>query len=172
MKKVIFAAALLFATTFLGNVAHAQRIAIVDITQVLNAMPEYKQAQEDLDKISQRWRQEIAQEQDQIKAMYSRFTTEKVLLSEEAQRQREDEITVKERAVREKQREKFGPEGELFRKRQDLVKPIQDRVYAAIERFAAEKGYDLILDKGASAGVIFSTPSMDKTQAVIDALKK
>ncbi len=167
--SLAFAAAFILLTSFSMK---AQRVAIVDINQVLSALPEYKQAQEDLDRIAQRWRQEIAQEQDQIKSLYSRFQAESVLLSDEQKRQREDEITTKERTVREKQREKFGPEGELFKKRQELVKPVQDRVYSAIERFSAEKGFDLILDKSSSAGVIFASPTLDKTQAVIDMLKK
>lgn len=167
--SVLFVAAFILLTSFSVS---AQRVAIVDINQVLSALPEYKQAQEDLDRIAQRWRQEIAQEQDQIKSLYSRFQAESVLLSDEQKRQREDEITTKERTVREKQREKFGPEGELFKKRQELVKPVQDRVYSAIEKFSAEKGFDLILDKSSSAGVIFASPTLDKTQTVIDMLKK
>lgn len=167
--SVLFAAAFILLASFSVN---AQRVAIVDINQVLSALPEYKQAQEDLDRIAQRWRQEIAQEQDQIKSLYSRFQAESVLLSDEQKRQREDEITTKERTVREKQREKFGPEGELFKKRQELVKPVQDRVYSAIEKFSADKGFDLILDKSSSAGVIFASPTLDKTQAIIDMLKK
>jgi outer membrane protein len=173
MTKKYFSGLLTAAFILLASFnLSAQRVAIVDINQVLSALPEYKQAQEDLDRIAQRWRQEIAQEQDQIKSLYNRFQAESVLLTDEQKRQREDEITTKERSVREKQREKFGPEGELFKKRQELVKPVQDRVYSAIEKFSAEKGFDLILDKSSSAGVIFASPTLDKTQAIIDMLKK
>jgi outer membrane protein len=151
---------------------NAQKIAIVDISQVLNSLPTYKQAQEDLEKVSQKWRLEIATQQDQIKALYSKYQAEQVLLSEEARKKREDEIMNKEKDVRETQRIKFGPEGELFKKRQELVKPLQDKVYAAIEKFAAEKGYDLILDKSSSAGIIFANATYDKTTQVMELVKK
>ncbi len=111
----------------------AQRIAIVDITKVLEQLPDYKAAQKQLDDIAAQWRQEISIEYDQIKAMYNKYQAEQVLLTEDARKQKEDEITEREKQAREMQRDKFGPEGALFRKRQDLVQPIQERVYAAIK---------------------------------------
>ena len=169
IKKVIFAAAIAATATTTIN---AQKIAIVDITQVLQAQPEYKKAQEELDKIAQQWRQEIAQQQDIVKGIYERLRAEQPLLTKEAYSKREDEIEAKSKSIRDMQREKFGPEGALFKKRQELVKPVQDRVYGAIEKFAADRGFDLILDKGGSAGIIFASPSFDKTQLIIDMLKK
>jgi outer membrane protein len=169
IKKIFFSAV---TAMFLSFSMNAQKIAIVDISQVLNSLPTYKQAQEDLEKVSQKWRLEIATQQDQIKALYSKYQAEQVLLSEEARKKREDEIMNKEKEVREAQRIKFGPEGELFKKRQELVKPLQDKVYAAIEKFAAEKGYDLILDKSSSAGIIFANATYDKTTQVMELVKK
>ncbi len=169
IKRIILSAATVLFLSFSMN---AQKIAIVDIAQVLNSLPAYKQAQEDLEKVSQKWRLEIATQQDQIKALYSKYQAEQVLLSDEARKKREDEIMNKEKDVREMQRVKFGPEGELFRKRQELVKPLQDKVYAAIEKFAAEKGYDLILDKSGSAGIIFANATYDKTTQVMELVKK
>lgn len=169
IKRIILSAA---AVLFLSFSMNAQKIAIVDIAQVLNSLPTYKQAQEDLEKVSQKWRLEIATQQDQIKALYSKYQAEQVLLSDEARKKREDEIMNKEKDVREMQRLKFGPEGELFKKRQELVKPLQDKVYAAIEKFAAEKGYDLILDKSGSAGIIFANATYDKTTQVMELVKK
>ena len=150
----------------------AQKVAIVDINQVLAALPDYKRAQDDLDKIAQRWRSEIAQQQDAIKGLYNKYQAEQVLLSDDARKQREDEIMNREKEVREAQRVKFGPEGELFKKRQEFVKPIQDKVYSAIEKFAVDRGYDLILDKSASAGIIYSNATFDKTQQILDMVKK
>lgn len=169
MKKILLSAAtMLFLTLSLT----AQKIAIIDVNQVLNALPEYKQAQDELDKVAQKWRGEIAQQQDVIKGMYNKYQAEQVLMNEEARKKREDEIMAKEKDAREAQRVKFGAEGELFRKRQELVKPIQDKVYAAIEKYANEKGYDLILDKSSSAGLIFANATYDKTQPIIDMVKK
>jgi outer membrane protein len=169
IKKVIFAAAIAATAT---TTISAQKIAIVDITQVLQAQPDYKKAQEELDKIAQQWRQEIAQQQDVVKGMYERLRAESPLLTKEAAAKREDEIEAKSKGIRDTQREKFGPEGALFKKRQELVKPVQDRVYGTIEKFAADRGFDLILDKGGSAGIIFAAPSFDKTQMILDMLKK
>ena len=169
MKKIFLSAATMLFLTLSVN---AQKVAVIDVSQVLASLPDYKKAQEDLDKVAQKWRGEIAQQQDGIKGMFNRYEAEKVLMSEDAKKKREDEIIVKEKEVREAQRVKFGPEGELFRKRQELVKPIQDKVYAAIEKFANEKGYDLVLDKGSSAGLIFVNATYDKTQSIIDMVKK
>ncbi len=149
----------------------AQKIAVVDINAVLSALPDYQKAQDDLDKLAQKWRQEIAQEQDIIKGMYSKYQAEQVLLSDDMKKSREDEIMNKEKAVREMQREKFGPEGALFKRRQELIKPIQERVYAAIETYADQKGYDFIFDKGGSAGLIFANQTHDKTDDIIKAVK-
>ena len=169
IKKIFLSAATALFLTFSLN---AQKIAIVDIAQVLNSLPTYKTAQEDLDKIASKWRNDIAQQQDVIKGMYNKFQAEQVLLNNDQRKQREDEIMNKEKEVREMQRSKFGPEGDLFKKRQELVKPLQDKVYSAIEKFAAEKGYDLILDKSSSAGIIYSNATFDKTQMIIDMVKK
>lgn len=144
----------------------AQRIAVVDVNDVLADMPAYQEAQEQLDRIAAQWRQEIAQEYDKIKSMYNKYQAEQVLLSDDARIQREEEIMEKERIVREIQKEKFGPEGELFRKRQELVQPIQDKVYGAIEAYAGDRGYDFIFDKGGASGLLFATDEYDKTEDI------
>ncbi|HKK78764.1 MAG TPA: OmpH family outer membrane protein [Phaeodactylibacter sp.] len=149
----------------------AQRIAYVKVNDILESLDEYQAAQKELDRLAQRWRQDIAQEYDEIKGMYNRYQAEQVLLSEDERQRREEEIMAKEKEVRDLQKAKFGPEGDLFKRRQDLVRPIQDRVYAAIEEYAQERGYDFIFDKSGSAGMIFSNPSYDKTEDVMKKLK-
>lgn len=148
----------------LGLVAgNAQKIAVVDINEVLSSLPEYKDAQDQLDKTAAQWRQEISLEFDKIKSMYNKFQAEQVLLSAEDKTLREDEIIKKEASVREMQKAKFGPEGALFQKRQEMVAPIQDKVFAAIESYAAEKGFDIIFDKGGATGLLFTNAEYDKT---------
>ena len=154
-----------FSWTF----ASAQKIAIVDITKVLENLDEYKKAQDQLDKVTASWKQEIADARDKIKVMYNKYQAEQVLLSNDQRKAKEDEIMAKEKEAMEMQKSKFGPEGSLFMKRQELVQPIQDKVYKAIQEYADTRGFDLILDKGSSAGVIFSNPTLDKTT---DILKK
>ena len=156
---------------FVSLAAFAQRIAIVDVNKILESIEEYQNAQTQLDNLAAQWRQEIAQEYDLIKGMYNKFQAEQVLLSDEARRQREEAIIEKEKQVRDLQKERFGPEGELFKRRQGLVRPIQDRVFSAIESYAQERGFDFIFDKSSASGMIFSNPEYDKTTVVLNKLK-
>ncbi|MDX1476235.1 MAG: OmpH family outer membrane protein [Saprospiraceae bacterium] len=144
----------------------AQRIAIVDIDEVLESMDEYQQAQQELDRIAAEWRQEIQKEYDKIRSMYNKYQAEQVLLSDQARADREDEIMEMEQQVRELQKQRFGPEGGLFQKRQDLIRPIQDQVFGAIQQYAEDRGYDFIFDKGGSSGLIFSNEEYDKTDDI------
>jgi outer membrane protein len=170
MNKITF----LFLLMTLGTITtlSAQRIAIVDITKVLQEMPDYKAAQVELDNIAAEWRQQIALEYDQIKAMYNKYQAEQVLLTEDGRKKKEDEIMEREKQVRDLQKEKFGAEGALFRKRQDLVQPIQERVYGAIQTYAEDRGFDFIFDKGGSSGLIFSNAEFDKTDDIIRLVNK
>ncbi len=163
LKSLLFSA--MFAFVAMGS-TFAQRIAVVDINAVLESMPEYNQAQADLDKVASQWRQDIAQEYDKIKGMYNAYQAEQVLMSDDMRAQKEDEIMNAEKRVRDMQKDKFGPEGALFQRRQDLVQPIQDKVYNALDKFAGQKGFDFIFDKSSSTGLIFANPKYDKTEDV------
>lgn len=167
--RIALAAFALFVMA--ATTVHAQRIAYVNVSDILESMDDYQAAQNELDRVANQWRQDIAQEYDKIKGLYNRYQAEQVLLSDDARQKREEEIMAKEKEVRDMQKAKFGPEGELFKARQDLVRPIQDRVYGAIEEYAQERGYDFIFDKSGGAGMIFSNPSYDKTEDVMKKLK-
>ena len=162
----------LFAVALFASLSYSQRIAIVDVASILNDLENYKQAQEAIDKTAAEWRQEIAQEYDVIKGLYNRYQAEQVLLGDEQRKAREDEIMSKERAVRELQKRKFGPEGELFEKRKELVQPIQEKVYSAIEEYADDRNYDFIFDKGSASGILFSNEQYDKTDDILKILKQ
>lgn len=163
IKKLVFT--LLAAATFTFT-SHAQRIAVVDINEILANFPDYQNAEKMLDKTANEWRQEVSQEMDKVKALYNKYQAEQVLLSPEQKKEKEEEIVKREAEVMEMQRKRFGPEGDLFIKRQELVAPIQDKVYNAIEEFAAAKGFDIIFDKAGSAGLLFATDEFDKTEDV------
>ncbi len=156
----------------LAGAGFAQRIAYVDINAILESIPEYQRAQEQLDNLATQWRQEIAQEQDIIKGLYSKYQAEQVLLSDEQKRQREEEIVNKEKEVRELQRRRFGPEGELFKKREELVRPIQERVYNAIEKYAIDRGFEYIFEKGSASGMLYADKKYDKTEDIKAMLKR
>jgi outer membrane protein len=167
MKKIIFAASIVL---LMSVSALAQRFCYVDVNKVLERVPDYKTAQDQLDQTAEKWKQEIAAEYAKVDEMYRKYQADEVLLDERARKQREDEITAKEKSVRELQKQKFGPEGALNKKRQELVKPIQDRVYAAIEQYANERGFDFIFDKASSSGMLFANPKNDKTDDIVKKL--
>ena len=168
MKKYVSVLMILFVTI---GTSFAQRVAIVDVASILEELSDYKNAQLEIDKVSAGWQQEIAQEYDKIKSMYNKYQAEQVLLSDEVRKQKEDEIVEKEKAVRELQKRRFGQDGDLFRKRQELVSPIQDKVFAAIEEYATDKGFDLIFDKSSTGGILFTSGEFDKTEEIKRKLK-
>ncbi|MCR9286078.1 OmpH family outer membrane protein [Saprospiraceae bacterium] len=169
IQKFIVGITLFF---FVAVTANAQRIAYVDVNRILESITEYQGAQEELDKTAAKWRQDIAKEYDVIKGMYNRYQAEQVLLSDEARKAKEEEIMQKEKEVREIQKTKFGPEGALFQKRKELVQPIQDRVYGAIEEYAKDRGFDFIFDKSSASGMLFSNAEYDKTDDILRKLER
>jgi outer membrane protein len=160
---------LLLSTFCFGFVAFsfAQRYAIIDTKQILDQVPAYKAAQKQLDDIAATWQKEIDGQQAELDKMYKDFDAEQVMLSDDLKKKREDQILTKEKNVRNLQRQRFGFEGDLFKKRQDLVKPIQDKVYNAVQKLAVQRGYDFVLDKSEGITVIFADPKLDKSDDVL-----
>ncbi len=163
IKKAILP---MILSLFLSFSMFGQRVAVVDVSQILENLKDYQTAQEEVDKVSAQWRQEISQEYDKIKSMYNKYQAEQVLLSEEVKIEREEEIMNREKEVRDLQKKRFGPEGDLFRRRQELVSPIQDQVFSAIQNYAEVKGYDIIFDKAGSTGLLFANDEYDKTEEI------
>lgn len=145
----------------------AQRYAIIDTRYILDRMPDYKAAQKQLDDIAANWQQEIDKQQADLDKMYKDFDAEQVMLSDELKKKREDQLFVKEKALRDLQKQRFGFEGDLFKKRGELVKPIQDKVYNAVQKLATQRGYDFILDKSEGITVIFADPKLEKSEDVL-----
>jgi outer membrane protein len=167
MKKLIV---LLFSYFLLAGNSFAQRYAVIDSKYILDKLPEYKDAQQKLDQFSQMWQQEIDQKSAELNKLYKDYDAEKVMLSDELKKKREDEIFNKEKEVRDLQRKRFGYQGDLFKKREELIKPIQDKVYNAIQKLAVAKLYDFILDKSEGITVIFADPKLDKSDDVLKEL--
>ena len=163
---------LMLATFGFGTQLSAQKIASIDMERILSSITEYQDAQEQLDQLAAKWQQEINKQYDEIKGMYNKYQAEQVLLTEEQKKTREDEIVAKEKEVRDLQRQRFGSDGLLFDRRQELVKPIQDAVYEAVEDYARTRGYDFIIDRAGSAGIIFASDAFDKTDDILRALQK
>jgi outer membrane protein len=167
MKK--FALLFLMLTSFVVA-TFAQRYAIIDTRYILSKMPEYKNAQDKLDAFSVQWQQEIDQKQVVLDQLYRNFEAEKLMLSDELIKKREDEIFNKEKELRDLQKKRFGFEGDLFKRRQELVKPIQDKVYNAVQKLAVAKQYDLVLDKSEGITIIFADPKLDRSDDVLKEL--
>ena len=162
---------ILLPALLLVTVAGAQqRYAVVDTKYILDKMPDYKDAQKQLDQTSMQWQKEIDDKQAVLDKMYKDYEAEQVMLSEDLRKKREDEIFNKEKEVRDLQRKRFGFEGDLFKKRQELIKPIQDKVFNAIQKIAVAKQYDFILDKSEGITVIFADPKLDKSEDVLKEL--
>ncbi len=164
MKKI-----LILATCFLMLATNidAQRYAVIDSKYILDKLPQYKEAQKLLDQFSEQWQQEVDQKQALMDKMFKEYDAEQVMLSDALKKKREDELYNKEKELRDLQKKRFGFEGDLFKKRQELIKPIQDRVYNAVQKLAVEKQYDFILDKSEGITVIFADPKLDKSADLI-----
>lgn len=166
MKRFVLTAFSILFTFF----AFAQKYAVIDTKYILDKMPEYQTAQKQLDDFAALWQKEIDGMQKDLDRMYREFDAEQVMLSDDLKKKREDQLFVKEKAVRDLQRQRFGFEGDLFRKRQELIKPIQDKVYNAVQKIAVQRGYDFILDKSEGITVIFADPKLEKSDDVLKEL--
>lgn len=164
MKKIILVACCLWLAAF---TAQAQKYAIIDTRYILDRMPDYKTAQQQLDEIAANWQKDIDSRQAELDNMYKSYEAEQVMLSDELKKKREDQLFNKEKDLRDLQRKRFGFEGDLFKKRQELVKPVQDKVYNAVQKMAVQRSYDFILDKSEGITVIFADPKLDKSEDVL-----
>jgi outer membrane protein len=163
MKRIILAIGLFM----IGNIAFAQKYAIIDTKYILDKMPEYKDADKKLKVINDQWQKELDNKQAELDKMYKNYEAEQFMLSDELKKKREDELFNKEKEIRDLQKKRFGYEGDLFKERQKLVKPIQDKVYTAVQKMALNRGYDFILDKSEGITVIFADPKLDKSDDIL-----
>ncbi len=163
-KSVLF----LFILCLISMGAQAQqRYAIIDTKYILSKIPEYKDADKKLQLVGEQWQKEIDDKQLVLDKMYKNYEAEQFMLTDDLKKKREDELFVKEKEVRDLQKKRFGYEGDLFKERQKLVKPIQDKVYNAIQKIAVARFYDFVLDKSEGITVIFADPKLDKSDEVL-----
>ncbi len=167
MKKIILSLVCIIAVSF---TAQAQRYCIIDSKYILDKLTEYKDAQTRLDKQSQNWQNDIDNRMQEVERMYKSYQAERAMLSDDMRKKREDEIMQKEKAAKDLQKQRFGFEGDLFKERQKLVKPIQDKVYNAVQKFATTKAYDLVLDKAGGVTLFYADPKLDHSDDVLKLL--
>lgn len=166
MKKLfIMLLVALSATTM-----QAQKFALVDMEYILRHIPAYERANEQLNQVSKKWQAEVDVLQTEAQTLYKNYQNEAVFLSEEQKTKKEEAIIAKEKEASELKKKYFGPDGELFKKRESLMTPIQDEIYNAVKDIAEQKGYSLILDRASDAGIIFASPKIDISNEVLTKL--
>jgi len=167
MKRIFLGIAFLAMAAFSAN---AQRYIVIDSKYILEKMVEYKDAQTKIDKLSADWQKDIDNRMQEVDRMYKTYQAERAMLSEEMRKKREDEIIAKEKAVKDLQKERFGYEGELFKERQKLIKPVQDKVFNAVQKYATSRAYDVVFDKAGGVTLFYADPKIDKSDDVLKLL--
>lgn len=169
MKKII-SIALSTVVVFLAFVpaTFGQKYAYVDTEYILDNIPEFQDAQDELNNYSTNWQKEIETEYAEVEEMYKKYQAEAVLLPEDVKRKREDAVVLKEKNVKDLQRKYFGPEGELFKKRQELIQPIQEKVFNAIESIATTRNFGFVFDKAGGMTLLYGNPKYDISDEVLD----
>ncbi len=164
MRKIFL---ILILAIGLSAVTNAQKYAYIDSKYILENIPEYTQAQKKLDDLSEKWQKEIEEKYAEIEKLYKAYQADQILLPEDMKRKREDEIVRKEREAKEFQKQKFGVNGELFQKRQELIKPIQDKIYKAVKNMAEESNYVFVFDKANQSNIMYASPKLNKSDLIL-----
>ena len=166
MKKILLMSLMCLAALSMS----AQKFALVDMEYILKNIPAYERANEQLTQVSKKWQAEVEALNTEASTMYKNYQNEVVFLSQEQKKARQEEIMKKEKSASELKRKYFGPEGELFKKRQSLMTPIQDEIYNAVKEISELRGYSLVVDRAYNSGIIFGSPKIDISNEVLQKL--
>ncbi len=166
MKRIVCILAVV-ASMALCTEVKAQKFALVDMEYILKNIPSYEMANEQLNQISKRWQKEVEDLALEAEALYKNYQSDLVFLTEDMKKKKEEEIYAKEKEVQELKRKYFGPEGELYKKRESLIAPIQDDIYNAVKEISDKSGYQLIMDRASSSSIIFASPRIDISNEVL-----
>lgn len=145
----------------------AQKFALIDMEYVLKNIPAYEMTNEQLSQVSQKWQNEVEALQQEAQNMYKNYQSDLVFLSAEMKTKREEEIVKKEQEAQDLKRKYFGPDGELYKKRESLMKPIQDEIYNAVKEISDDKGYQIVWDRASAMSIIFASPKIDISNEVL-----
>jgi outer membrane protein len=159
---------LLIVTLMTSISTYSQKFAYVDSDYILSKMPEFSQAEEKIDDFSKEWQSEIELAYEEVEQMYRDYQSEQVLLTSEMKTKREEAIMEKEKSVQSLQQKYFGNNGDLYKKRQDLIKPIQDRIFDAVQQLAASNKYSIIFDASSDLIMLYSNPDLDKSDKILE----
>lgn len=150
--------------------AHAQRFALIDMEYILKHIPAYEQANSRMEASSKRWQSEVEAVTNEAKSLYENYQNTAKSLSDAQKKQKEEAIVAKEKQAGDLRRRYFGPEGELYKLRESLLAPIQDRIYNAVKEISAQKGYSLVLDRASGGSIIFASPAIDISDDILTRL--
>ena len=164
MKKYIF---ILLALLAIGMTARAQEYALIDMEYILENIPAYERANQQLEQASKQWQSEVEKIAEQAKTLYKDYQSQIASLSETQRGKKEEEIVAKEKSAADLRRKYFGPEGELYKKRESLMQPIQDEIYKAVKEIATERGYAMVIDRASASSIIFALPDIDISNEVL-----
>lgn len=167
MKKFLLVCLITLSTALTVN---AQKYALLDMEYVLKNIPAYERANEQLNQVSKKWQAEVEALNTEASTMYKNYQNEMVFLSQEQKKARQEAIMKKEKDASDLKRKYFGPEGELFKKRESLMSPIQEEIYTAVKEIAELRGYSLVLDRSSNTGVIYGSPKADISNEVLQKL--
>jgi outer membrane protein len=160
----------MLAFAVMAVTANAQKFALVDMEYILKNIPAYERANEQLNQVSKKWQAEVDAITTEAQTMYKNYQNEVIFLSQEQKTKKQDDIMKKEKEASELKKKYFGPEGELFKKRESLMTPIQDEVYNAVKDISETKGYSLVVDRSSGGGIIFGSPKVDISNEVLSKL--
>ena len=166
MKRIL----LLLCIFSFAATSWAQKFAYVDSQFILEHIPEYTQAQEQLENLSYQWQEEIEAAYQNIDQLYRAYQTDKVLLTDKMRQAREDDIIQKEKEVKELQQQRFGTDGDLYKKQEELIRPIQNQIFNAIQEYAKEGRYGVIFDKSSDLLMLYADENLDKSEKILDRL--
>ena len=164
MKKNLLMTALFCLVSLATN---AQKFALIDMEYILKNIPAYERANEQLNQVSKKWQSEVEAVALEAQTLYKNYQSEAVFLSEEQKIKKEEEIVAKEKEAQELKRKYFGPEGELYKKRESLMAPIQDEIYTAVKEISDTKGYSVVVDRASAASIIYASPKIDISNEVL-----
>ena len=167
MKKTLYIAAMML---FFCLTAGAQKFALVDMEYILNRIPAYESANEQLNQFSKRWQAEFEALNLEAQTLYKNYQNESLFLSEEQKAKKEEEIVAKEKQASELKRQNFGPDGELYKKQESLMGPIQDEIYEAIKQISESDGYQVVIDRASAGSMIYASPKIDISNEVLKKL--
>ena len=166
MKRIL----LILSVFIFNSNSQAQKFAYVDSQFILEHIPEYKEAKEELDNLSYQWQEEIETAYQNIDKLYRAYQTDKVLLTDNMRQAREDEIIQKEKEVKDLQLQRFASDGDLYKKQEELIRPIQNLIYNAIQEYAEEGRYGVIFDKASDLLMLYADENLDKSEKILDYL--